>query len=148
MQLSNETKQKTTEFQESEITEHLIYKKGLGRCVKLLGAMSDVRTALSAMDFFVLPSVETFSNAALEAMSMGLPVVLNNKGGAKEMAQDGVNGYLFSDGDANSLVAALNHLIEDKASIMVLGSKAQDLVAEKFTFNRMVTEYETLLPTF
>ncbi len=46
----------------------------------------------------MLPSVavESFSNAALEAMSMGRPVILSDIGGAREMIDDGVEGYVVS----------------------------------------------------
>ena len=40
--------------------------------------------------------VESFSNAALEAMSMGRPVILSDIGGAREMITDGVEGYVVS----------------------------------------------------
>ena len=53
---------------------------------------------LTAIDVFVLPStaVESFSNAALEAMAIGRPVILSDIGGAREMIDDGVEGYVVS----------------------------------------------------
>ena len=41
-------------------------------------------------------AVESFSNAALEAMAMGRPVILSDIGGAREMIDDGVEGYVVS----------------------------------------------------
>ena len=66
--------------------------------VHFIGEVEDVRPVLAAMDVFVLPSiaVESFSNAALEAMSMGRPVILSDIGGAREMIDDGVEGYVVS----------------------------------------------------
>ncbi len=66
--------------------------------VHFIGAVEDVRPVLAALDVFVLPSiaVESFSNAALEAMSMGRPVILSDIGGAREMIHDGVEGYVVS----------------------------------------------------
>jgi glycosyltransferase involved in cell wall biosynthesis len=55
------------------------------------GEVPDVRPALAAMDVFALPSTdETFSNAALEAMAMGKPVILSDVGGAAEMVSNGM----------------------------------------------------------
>ena len=50
--------------------------------VSFTGVLEDVRPLLAALDVFVLPSIaETFSNAALEAMSMSRPVVRSPAGG-------------------------------------------------------------------
>lgn len=59
--------------------------------IRFPGELGDVRPALAAMDAFALTSVavETFSNAALEAMSMGRAVVLSDLGGAREMVWRG-----------------------------------------------------------
>ena len=64
--------------------------------VSFIGELDDVRPVLTALDVFVLPStaVESFSNAALEAMAIGRPVILSDIGGAREMIDDGVEGYV------------------------------------------------------
>ena len=66
--------------------------------VSFVGELDDVRPVLTALDVFVLPStaVESFSNAALEAMAIGRPVILSDIGGAREMIDDGVEGYVVS----------------------------------------------------
>jgi glycosyltransferase involved in cell wall biosynthesis len=78
--------------------------------VHFIGEIEDVRPVLGALDVFVLPSlaVESFSNAALEAMSMARPVILSDVGGAREMIDDGVEGYVVS---ATELPARLPALI-------------------------------------
>jgi glycosyltransferase involved in cell wall biosynthesis len=78
--------------------------------VHFIGEIEDVRPVLGALDVFVLPSlaVESFSNAALEAMSMARPVILSDIGGAREMIDDGVEGYVVS---ATELPARLPALI-------------------------------------
>lgn len=78
--------------------------------VHFIGEVEDVRPLLGALDVFVLPSiaVESFSNAALEALSMARPVILSDIGGAREMIDDGVEGYVVS---ATELPARLPALI-------------------------------------
>lgn len=60
------------------------------------GVQDDVRPFLQAADIFTLTSaaIETFSVAALEAMSSGLPCVLTDVSGAKEMIVEAMNGFL------------------------------------------------------
>ena len=74
-----------------------------------IGEIEDVRPVLAALDVFVLPSiaVESFSNAALEAMSMGRPVILSDIGGAREMIHDGVEGYVVSPTELAARLPAL-----------------------------------------
>src|SRR5690606_41628834 len=77
--------------------EGCVAAAGLGRYVACTGVLDDIRPALAAMDVFVLPSraVETFSNAALEAMAMERPAVLSRIGGAAETVVPGESGVLF-----------------------------------------------------
>jgi glycosyltransferase involved in cell wall biosynthesis len=74
----------------------LVDDLNLTEYVKFIGFNTNVNDFLSSSDLFTLTSnsVETFSLAALEAMACGLPAVLTNIGGADEMIQEGVNGYL------------------------------------------------------
>ena len=76
------------------------YAKRLGILDRLhmVGASDDVRPYLKASDVFRvnidLPS-KTFSNAALEATAMGLPVVTSDVGGAREMFPAGSSGTIY-----------------------------------------------------
>ena len=64
--------------------------------VTLVGQQDEVERYIAAFDVGVLCSVfETFSLAALEQMAMGVPVVLSDQGGAREMVTDGLQGFVF-----------------------------------------------------
>ncbi len=119
---------------------------GIQDRVVFAGDLGDVRPALLAMDVFVLPSkaVETFSNAALEAMAMGCPVVLSDVGGAREMVSDGGNGYVYPKGDVGRLGQILK-LMHDRPDLRrALGGGGRATVEERFSLGRMVDEYERL----
>lgn len=118
---------------------------GMETHVRLIGKMKDVRPALIATDVFVLTSLsETFSNAALEAMAMGRPVVLSDAGGAREMVWEGVNGFLFSAGDVTQLTSILNILANDVSKTQRMGEQARRIAAERFSFACMVEKYNKL----
>ena len=72
--------------------------------VVLAGSADDVRPFLARMDVFVLPSigVETFSNAVLEALATGIPVVSSTAGGMQELLAWGGGVTLY--GDRKSVV--------------------------------------------
>lgn len=75
--------------------KELVARLNVGANVTFLGSRDDVPRILPACDVFVLPSMkEGFSNAVLEAMACGLPVVASNVGGNREVIDHGVNGFL------------------------------------------------------
>jgi len=116
--------------------------------VHFIGEIEDVRPVLAALDVFVLPSVavESFSNAALEAMAMGRPVILSNIGGAREMIQDGVEGYVVSPTElAARLPALLSALYADQRKRQQMGVAARARAVSCFSVPAMVAGYRGLL---
>jgi glycosyltransferase involved in cell wall biosynthesis len=116
--------------------------------VHFVGELEDVRPVLAALDVFVLPSiaVESFSNAALEAMAMGRPVILSNIGGAAEMIRDGVEGYVIAPAElAARLPTVLAALHVDRRKRQHLGAAARTRAVTCFSVPAMVAGYRGLL---
>src|SRR5882757_3040471 len=113
--------------------------------VSLVGHQNQVEQYIAAFDVGVLCSVahETFSLAALEQKSMGVPVVLSDQGGAREMVNDGVHGFVVPTGDTPALVDALRrlHPLDARAR---MGAQAAEQVASRFRHAHMVDRYEAL----
>ncbi|GGA27737.1 MULTISPECIES: glycosyltransferase family 4 protein [Salipiger] len=126
--------------------ENLVYARGLDEKVTFAGGMSDIVPALAQADAGILVSnaVETFSHAALELMSTGLPVVLTDIGGASEIIVDGEQGFLVLPEDDAALEAALTGIL-DPASRSKMGVAARNRVLERFTYDRMVDQYEAIV---
>lgn len=116
--------------------------------VHLIGEVDDVRPVLGAMDLFVLPSVavESFSNAALEAMSMAKPVILSDVGGAREMIDDGVEGYVVSRTELPArLPALIAALYAEPRKRLQMGQAARARAISCFSVAAMSAAYRDLV---
>jgi len=66
--------------------------------VQLLGAVRDLPGLYAAADIFLLPTLyDPFSNACLEALASGLPVITTRDNGFSEIIENGVHGSIIND---------------------------------------------------
>jgi colanic acid/amylovoran biosynthesis glycosyltransferase len=104
-------------------------------CVTLRGVCPPdaVLEELRAADIFVLPSLsEGLSNATLEASAVGLPVVVTDVGGNREIVEHGVSGFVVPPRDTSSLTSALMELAGNPDLREKLGAQARRRVVEDF----------------
>jgi glycosyltransferase involved in cell wall biosynthesis len=130
--------------------ESLTRELGVADSVRFMGVRSDMESVLPAFDLFALCShSEGFSNAILEAMGMGLPVVATRVGGNIEMVEDGVSGYLVPPGDDHALGERLLALARDPALRRRMGEAGRRWVLEtnarEVVFHRFRELYEGVL---
>jgi glycosyltransferase involved in cell wall biosynthesis len=77
---------------------------------------TELAEAFASADLFAFPSTtDTFGNVILEAMASGLPCVVSDQGGPRELVRDGVDGFVTRGGDAAAFRAALARLAGDPA---------------------------------
>jgi len=79
--------------------------------VRFLGALPGerLRAVLAAADVFVLPTIyDPFSNACIEALAAGLPVITTTANGFAEIIESGVDGEAVAPGDIGALADALS----------------------------------------
>lgn len=82
---------------------------------------------------FVLPTRgDCFSIASLEAMAMGLPVVVSQVGGIADIVEHGRSGYLMDPNDARGLRDALEQLLKSAEHCRALGARGRQLVEQRF----------------
>ena len=110
--------------------------------VRFLGYRRDVETLLSASDLFVLPSLwEGMSNAVLEAMAAGRPVVATAVDGNVEQVADGETGLLAPPADAGALAEAILRLAREPERARRMGLAGRRRVEEQFGLERMTRAY-------
>ncbi len=72
--------------------------------VQFLGEVADMLRVYAAADIFILPTIyDPFSNACLEALACGLPVITTRSNGFSEIIENGVHGSIV--GHAGDLLA-------------------------------------------
>jgi glycosyltransferase involved in cell wall biosynthesis len=121
--------------------ERYIAEHALTGHVHIVGSTLDVRPYVAACDVMALPSRETFSLAALEAMALGKPMVMTNTGGASEQVTHGEHGLLFNPGDIAGLSQCLRQL-SDHAEQGRMGDSATQRVMAEFDVERMVDSFQ------
>lgn len=131
------------------------YREELKRLARALGIEDrviftgfrlDIPELLAGLSVSVLPSLglEGLSNALLESMAAGLPVVATTVGGNPEIIEDGVNGLLVPPADAGSLAAAIIRLLEDRPLAQALGEEGRRRVFTRYSLEQSVSATERL----
>jgi glycosyltransferase involved in cell wall biosynthesis len=97
---------------------------------------------LRESDVFLHSSVsEGISNAVLEAMACGLPVVVTDAGGMREAVRDGVDGFVVPVRDVDAMAEALVKLACDPELRRRMGTAARQRVLEEFTLERQTRQW-------
>ena len=93
----------------------------------------DLLAYYAAADCFVFPSYrEGFPNTVLEAGAMGLPSIVTDINGSREIIVQGENGVIVPSKDADALFHAMKAMIDDEAERKAMAAKARPLVAYRF----------------
>lgn len=98
----------------------LVGEMGLAERVVFLGGVSDreLESEMRLAHVLVVPSqYEGFGIVYLEGMGFGLPAIGTNAGGAGEIIQPGINGWLIDPGDAGALARVLERFLLDRQEL-------------------------------
>jgi colanic acid/amylovoran biosynthesis glycosyltransferase len=115
--------------------DSLIQELDLAGRIHLLGAVAEdiVRRELERSHAFVLASLhEPLGVAIMEAMAMGIPVVVTREGGVPELVQHDVDGLLVDARAPEQIAAALARLATDPELAQRLGAAGRQTVADRF----------------
>jgi glycosyltransferase involved in cell wall biosynthesis len=96
------------------------------------------------------PEQEGCSNAILEYMACGLPVVCSNSAGNRELVKDGETGFTVHPQDVDGLIDKLLWLREHQQDAHAMGTDGRQRFMEEFTVEKLIEKtssvYRELLP--
>jgi glycosyltransferase involved in cell wall biosynthesis len=128
--------------------EDLAEKNGVNRHVHFLSGLSfaELAACYDACEMFALPSRgEGFGLVYLEAMAHSKPVIGGAHGGAPEVIEDGVTGYLVPHGDAAQLATSIETLLSDPAMAQKMGGRGRQRVEREFRFSVFAKSLKRIL---
>jgi N-acetyl-alpha-D-glucosaminyl L-malate synthase BshA len=124
--------------------EKLCREIGLCHEIRFLGKQGAIEELLSISDLFLLPSSnESFGLAALEAMSLEVPVVSTNAGGIPEVNIHGVTGFLSNVGDVDDMAKNAKFILSDPIRHQEFRKRAYEKALE-FEVSKIVPQYEAV----
>lgn len=128
-----------------ESTQALARNLGIEQRTFFIGRCQDVGAVLAISDVCVLSSrSEGFSNAILEYMAAGRPVVATDVGGAREAIIHGETGYLVPAGDDKRMADYIISLLSEPDRARSMGERGSEVVNEKFSCHKQLQNVESL----
>ncbi|HNQ50080.1 MAG TPA: glycosyltransferase [Candidatus Omnitrophota bacterium] len=125
-----------------------VHRHNLEKYIIFTGYRPDIGEILSISDICVLPSLtEGMSNAILEYMLAGKPVVATDVGGNRELIDNGINGFIVAPGDCIGMAEKMLILLSDPELCKKMGDEGRNIVKAKFSTESMIRETENLLNT-
>jgi colanic acid/amylovoran biosynthesis glycosyltransferase len=137
---------------DEEYLRFLIQRLGLENHVRLLGPLSPEKVGLELLqaDIYLSSSLsEGISNAVLEAMAIGLPVVSTNVGGMSEVIETEITGLLVEPYEPDQIVRAIKRFVDEPDMKDGCIKNARERIEKEYTFERLIQvfdeSYESLL---
>ena len=121
---------------------------GLSDRVSLLGRLPPDRVAqvLRRADVFLhTSSAEGISNAVLEAMASGLPVITTDAGGMREAVRDGIDGFVVAVRGTDEVARSLVALTADGELRRRMGASARARILDGFRLEQQIESFRELL---
>lgn len=122
--------------------EALAQSLGLGESISFTGRITKPLHLINSFDVGVLTSEsEGFSNALIEYMACGVPVVATEVGGNLELVSQGTNGYLVPVGMPEMVSEAIVQLLTDRTLLARMGSANRRKIAERYGMPVMMEQH-------
>ena len=131
---------------------NLVARYNLNKKIKFINHCKEMPLAYSLADVVVSASVEpeAFGRVAVEAQSMGKPIVASDIGGSKETILNKKSGFLYKFDDPRELAKSLNTVIQlTQEELKSMGNEGRKNITKKFDVETMcstnLNEYKKLL---
>jgi UDP-glucose:(heptosyl)LPS alpha-1,3-glucosyltransferase len=120
---------------------------GIGEQVVFAGVTREVEKYFLAADIFAMPSqYDTFGLVVLEAMVAGLPVIVSDKVGSKDLIDSGINGFVLEPGASSRDMATVMDGLMDRDKRDAMGESARNTALRK-TWDKMALDTSILYKT-
>lgn len=130
---------------DQKVLKETAQKLGVMGQVHFLGSRNDVDACLSYGHVGLMCSQsEGYSNAIVEYMRAGLPVIASDVGGNKEAVQHAATGWLFPVGNFRALAGLLKTVHDQPEIAKVMGDRGRDLAEKKHSLQTMVDAHVSL----
>lgn len=104
-----------------------------GEGIEAVGRQSDVRPFYANADALVFPSYrEGFPNVVIEAGAMGIPSIVTDINGSREIIIDGQNGIIIPPRDQDALYKAMKRFVEHPDEVKELAAQTRQLIASRY----------------
>lgn len=104
-------------------------------CYHFVGVSPQAMHYIAGADIFVLPSSRDASPRVVrEAMALGLPTIVSNIEGSRDLIEEGVTGLLFEAGNPHDLAEKILHLKQDAGLRQRMGQRGVQRIREVFGF--------------
>lgn len=107
------------------------------------GMQNELPQFYHALDMLVSPSTnEGLSNAMLEAMACGVPVLASTACGSREVISHGEDGFISAMADSGRLAEAIQRAMKDPKQLETMGGGARRKIEKEFSLPSMIAQYE------
>jgi len=121
--------------------------------IEVVGSKSgdDLIACYADADCYVFPSYrEGFPNTVLEAGAMGLPCIVTDINGSREIIEEGRNGFVIPTKDEKALYEAMEYMITDEESRKTMASNARKMITNRydqgFVRQCLMSFYDEIMP--
>jgi glycosyltransferase involved in cell wall biosynthesis len=129
--------------------EEQVKAGGLVERVRFISGDSNIALTLASCDIFVLGSWYEGGRtlSVMEAQASGKPCVVSKVGDLPWMIEDGIQGYVFPEGDVEGCAGALKMLLENTSLREAMGQKAREKALQEYGLDKMIEQYESVYET-
>lgn len=130
------------DYGEKDILTKRINELQVSTNIIFLGRREDVPAILQCCDFMISASLsEGLSNALLEGLAYGLPIIASNVGGNSEVVDHNINGFLFESGDVTSLANCILKLATQASLCKIFSVNAREKAFKEFSKEIVYQQY-------
>ena len=117
------------------VSEHSLLLMSSNQEIEYVGEKlsEELLAYYAAADCFVFPSYrEGFPNTVLEAGAMGLPSIVTDINGSREIIVENENGIIIPPKDTDALLDAMYHMMTDRKALSFMASNARNMVGSRY----------------